>query len=109
MKILSFLRTSGSKSKKAEVGEQKRESDNIDYSFIGSSAGIVELLWSRFGALVDQRCSGTSPVMMEAILFLKENPDLLSIHDVHPALKSLTAYQLWVLMSAHYLLSFFGD
>ena len=90
IKILLFLCASGSKFKKAEVEERQQKSDYIDCSFIGSSAGIVELLWSRFGALVEQRCSGTSPVMMEAILFLKENRDLLSIHDVHTALKSLT-------------------
>ncbi len=42
-------------------------------------AGIVEHLWSKFDALVDQRRSGTSPVMIEAILYLKENSDLWSI------------------------------
>ena len=73
------------------MGEQKCESDYIDRLFIGSSAGIVECLWSKFDALVDQRRSGTSPVMVmiEAILFLKENHDLWSIHDVYTALKKL--------------------
>ena len=54
----------------AEVEERKRESDYIDCLFIGSSAGIVERLWSKFDALVDQCCSGTSPVMIEAVLIL---------------------------------------
>jgi hypothetical protein len=48
-------------SKKAEAEEQKRENEYIDCSFIGSSAGIVEHLWSKFDALVDQRHSGMSP------------------------------------------------
>jgi hypothetical protein len=34
-------------SKKAEEEERKSESDYIDCSFIGSSAGIVERLWSN--------------------------------------------------------------
>ena len=57
--------------------------------FIDSSAEIAERLWSKFDALVDQRRSGTSPVMIEAILFLKENRDLWSIHDVCTALEKL--------------------
>jgi hypothetical protein len=77
----------GSKFKKAEVEEQKRESDYADCLLISSSAGIAERLWSKFDALVDQRRNGTSPVMIEAILFLKENRDLWSFHDVRTALK----------------------
>ncbi len=69
--------------------EQKSESDYTDCLFIGSSTGIAERLWSKFDALVDQRHSGTSPVMIEAIRFLKENSDLWSIHDVCSALKKL--------------------
>jgi hypothetical protein len=58
-------------SEKAEVEERKRKSNYIDCSFIGSSAGIVERLWSKFDALVEhQHHSGASPVMIEAILFL---------------------------------------
>jgi hypothetical protein len=76
-------------SKKAEVEEQKRESNYIYCLFIGSSAGIVERLWSKFDALADQRCSGMSPVMIEAILYLKENCDLWSIDDIPVALKKL--------------------
>ena len=68
--------------KKAEVEEQKRESNYINCSFIGSSAGIAERLRSKFDALVDQGHSETSPVMIEATLYLKENRDLWSIHDV---------------------------
>ena len=89
IKILLFLCASGSKFKKAEVEERQQKSDYIDCSFIGSSAGIVECLWSKFDALVNQCRSGTSPVMLNAILFLKENCDLWSIHDVHTALKKL--------------------
>jgi hypothetical protein len=54
-----------------------------------ASAGIVERLWSKFDALVDQRRSGMSLVMMEAILYLKENRDLWDISDVKTALKKL--------------------
>jgi hypothetical protein len=57
--------------------------------FICSSAGIAERLWSKFDALVDQHRSGTSPLIIEAILFLKENCDLWSIHDVRTALNKL--------------------
>jgi hypothetical protein len=42
--ILSFICASGSKFKKAEVEEQKRDSDYINCLFIGSSAGIAEQL-----------------------------------------------------------------
>ena len=78
-------------SKKAEEEEQKGESEYIDCSFIGASAGIVERLWSKFDALVDQRRNGMSPVMIviEAILYLKENRDLWDISDVKTALTKL--------------------
>ncbi len=76
-------------SKKAEVEEQKHENNYIDCSFIGSSAGIVERLWSKFDAPADQGHSGMSPVMIEAILYLKENCDLMSIGDNCIALKKL--------------------
>jgi hypothetical protein len=76
-------------SKKAEAEERKSVSEYIDCSFIGSSAAIVESLWSKFDALVDQRRSGMSPVMIEAILYLKENRDLWDINDVRTALKKL--------------------
>ncbi len=75
--------------KKAEEEERKTESGYIDCSFIGSSAGIVERFWSKFDALVDQRRSGMSPVMIEAILYLKENWDLWDIHNVRTALRML--------------------
>ena len=78
-------------SKKAEEEERKGESEYIDCSFIGASAGIVERLWSKFDALVDQRRNGMSPVMIviEAILYLKENRDLWDISDVKTALTKL--------------------
>jgi hypothetical protein len=75
--------------KKAQAEERKGESEYIDCSFIGASAGIVERLWSKFDALIDQRRSGMSPVMIEAILYLKENRDLWDISDVKTALKKL--------------------
>ena len=78
----TFSMKSSQETKKAEVEEQKRESDYIDCLFIGSSAGIVDRLRSKFDALVDQGRSEKSPVMIEAILYLKENHDLWSIHDV---------------------------
>ncbi len=42
-----------------------------------------------FDALVDQHCSGMSPVMIKTILYLKENCDLWDINDVCTALKML--------------------
>ena len=38
---------------------------------------------------MDQRRSGMSPVMIEAILYLKENRDLWDINDVCTALRLL--------------------
>ena len=68
-------------SKKAEEEERKGESEYIDCSFIGASAGIVERLWSKFDALVDQGRT--------ALLYLKENRDLCDISDVKTALTKL--------------------
>ncbi len=54
-----------------------------------ASAAIVECLWSnKFDALVPQRREGMSPLLTEAILFLKENIDLVfwSIADIRNAL-----------------------
>ncbi len=86
---LSMKSIFSQESKKAEVEEQKCESNYINCLFIGSSAGIVERLWTKFDALAYQRCSGMSSVMIEAILHLKENRDLWSIDDVCIALKKL--------------------
>jgi hypothetical protein len=68
--LFSMKSISSQESKKAEVEEQKRESKYINCLCIGSSAGIVECLISKFDALADQRCSGMCPVMIEAILYL---------------------------------------
>jgi hypothetical protein len=86
---LSMKSIFSQESKRAEVKEQKREIGYIDCSFIVSSAGIVEHLWSKFDALVDQCCSAMSPVMIQATQYLKENCGLWSIDDVYIALKML--------------------
>ncbi len=52
-----------------------------------SSAAIVECLWSKFDALVPQRREGMSPMLIEAILFLKENRDLWSMTEIREALR----------------------
>ena len=55
--------------------------------FLLGSAAIVECLWSKFDALVLQRRRGMSPIMVEGILYLKENRDLWGIEDVKEALR----------------------
>lgn len=50
--------------------------------FILSSAAIVESLWSKAEALLTTRRRGTNPVMVEALLMLKENRHYWSVPDV---------------------------
>ena len=52
---------------------RQKASQYADTDCILASAAIVECLWSKFDALVPQRRSGMSPVMIEGILYLKEN------------------------------------
>ena len=68
-----------------QLDEANSEYCNTDH-FI-SSAAIVECLWSKFDALVPQRREGMSPVLIEAIIFLKENRDLWSIKDIPEAIR----------------------
>ena len=56
---------------------------------------MVESLWSKQDALVDQRRSRMSPSMAEAILFLKENRDLWDIEQVREALMRVKANANW--------------
>ena len=48
---------------------------------MGSTA-IVEQLWSKAGYVFTERRAGLSPLVLEMIIFLKENDDLWSIVDV---------------------------
>ena len=57
--------------KEVEEEQDLGTSKNVDASFVLSSAAVAELLWSKQDAMIDQRRSGHSPIMTEAILFLK--------------------------------------
>lgn len=70
---------------------RERDSEYINCDFLLGSAAIVECLWSKLDALIPQRRSGMSPIMVEAILYLKENRDLWSIEDVKEALRRVKA------------------
>jgi len=65
---------------------RQKASQYADTDCILASAAIVECLWSKFDALVPQRRSGMSPVMIEGILFLKENRHYWGIATVSEAL-----------------------
>ncbi len=51
-----------------------------------SCATIVECLWSKFDASVSQHCEKMSPMLIEAILFLKEKRDVWSLTEISEAL-----------------------
>ena len=73
--------------KDMEEGLRERDSEYINLDFLLGSAAIVECLWSKFDALVILRRRGMSPIMVEGILYLKENRDLWGIEDVKEALR----------------------
>ena len=52
-----------------------------------SSTTISECVWLQFDFLVPQHREGMSPVLLGAILFLKENKDLHSIKDISESLR----------------------
>ena len=57
--------------------KEKTVSDYVNTDHLLASAAIVECLWSK----------RMSPLLTEAILFLKENIDLWSIADIREALR----------------------
>lgn len=71
---------------KALVNDQKKEreaaadaakSKYVDPRFVLSSAAVVERLWSKAESLLaNKRRGSTAPIVLEAILFLKENRHL---------------------------------
>ena len=52
--------------------KEKTFSDYVNTDHLLASAAIVECLWSKFDALIPQRREEMSPLLTEAILFLKE-------------------------------------
>ena len=76
-----------------QVEETLREKDSlyINCNFLGISAAIVECLWSKYDAAVPQRRGGLAPIMVEALLFLKENRDCWGIEEVRKALARVKA------------------
>ena len=65
----------------------EKDSKYVNVSFKLSSAAIVEILWSKFDAICTQRRFGLSPVMIEGLLYLKENRHLWTIDTVAEALE----------------------
>lgn len=80
-----------SSAESAELERAITESDYVNTDHLLASAAIVECLWSKFDALVPQRREGMSPLLIEAILFLKENCHLWSIKDIREALRRVKA------------------
>ena len=59
-----------------DLHKKKRRLDNHKYGnldFILGSAAVVERLWSIADKLIDGDRNNTSPLLMEALLFLREN------------------------------------
>ena len=59
-----------------ELHKKKRRLDNYQYGnvdFILGSAAVVERLWSIADRLIDGERNNTSPLLMEALLFLRSN------------------------------------
>eukprot|EP00986_Skeletonema_menzelii_P018329 scaffold26626_cov178-Skeletonema_menzelii.AAC.7 len=80
-----------SSAESAALEKEATESEYVNTDHLLASAAIVECLWSKFDALVPQRREGMSPLLIEAILFLKENCDLWSIEDIREALRRVKA------------------
>lgn len=76
-----------SSAKNAASEKETKESEYVNTDHLLASAAIVECLWSKFDALVPQRREGMSPLLIEAILFLKENIHLWSIKDIREAFR----------------------
>ena len=59
-----------------ELHKMKRRLNNYQYGnvdFILGSAAVVERLWSIVDRLIDGERNNTSPLLMEALLFLRAN------------------------------------
>ena len=65
--------------------EVMNHSKYINCTFIMGSTAIVEQLWSKAGCVFNDRRAGLSPLVLEMIMFLKDNHDLWSIVDVMKA------------------------
>ena len=63
-----------------------KDSEYVNLNMELSSAAIVEILWSKFDAICTQRRFGLSPVMIEGLLYLKENRHLWNADTVAEAL-----------------------
>jgi transcription initiation factor IIF auxiliary subunit len=73
---------------KAQKSETKRKGSRyINTDFVLASAAIVERLWSKADAILCQRRQNLNPVVVECLLFLKENRVWWNIQDVKKALE----------------------
>ena len=73
---------------------KEKDSEYVNTQFKLSSAAIVEILWSKFDAICIQRRSGLSPVMIEGLLYLKENRHLWTIDTVAGALEIIKTREM---------------
>ena len=71
---------------------QERREFNHKYGnldFILGSAAVVERLWSIADKLIDGNRNSTSPFLMEALLFLRENRSYWDLHLVCEAFNAI--------------------
>ena len=73
---------------------KEKDSEYVNTQFKLSSAAIVEILWSKFDAIYIQRRSGLSLIMIEGLLYLKENRHLWTIDTVAEALEIIKTHEM---------------
>ena len=79
--LFSMKKIKNTNKRKLEAQDFKK-SDYICCDFIGSSAAIVENIWIKADALTTKRLKVMSPIMLEVIIYLKENSHLWNKMDV---------------------------
>ena len=75
-----------------ELHKKKRRLNNYQYGnvdFILGSAAVVERLWSIADRLIDGERNNTSPLLMEALLFLRSNRIYWDIELVRTAFNAV--------------------
>ena len=71
-----------------KIHKKRRRLDDADYKnldFISGSSAVVERLWSIANTIIDGDHNSTSPLLMEAFLFLCENRSYWDIQLVKEA------------------------
>ena len=78
-----------------ELHKKKRRLDNDQYGnvdFILGSAAVVERLWSIVDRLVDGYRNNISPLLMEALIFLRENRSYWDLELVRTAFNAVRSH-----------------